>query len=582
MINNIFVDFHHVYVFDFEFIVNDGERPDPVCLVAKELKSGTVERVWLEGDASASPPYPLDSKTLFIAYYASAEVGCHLSLGWPPPQNLIDLFAEFRNTTNGLNTIAGKSLLGAMTYYGLKGISMDSKDTMREIILRGGPRTKAEQEQIIYYCQSDVEATASLFNVMANNLDFTRALLRGRYMTAVAHMEHNGIPIDVTTLSQLKANWAKIQKELVTAVDKDYGVYEGMTFKLDKFAKYLNRNNIQWPLKESGNLNLQDEIFKEMALKYPVIQPLREVRKTLSKLRLNDLAVGSDGRNRCLLSPFKSKTGRNQPSNAKFIFGPAKWLRFLIKPEVGRALAYSDWCQQEFGIAAALSKDKAMKEAYQSGDPYLTFAKQAGAVPEDATQKSHPNERENFKACVLAVNYGMGKESLAKRINDCPAKARELIEAHKNTYKTFWSWVEGIENCAMQLDQLWTVFGWTFHVQGEVNPRMLKNFPVQANGAEMLRIACIMAEKENIKICAPVHDAVLIESTIDEIENDVSRMQQVMAGASEVVLSGFRLRTDAEVFKYPARYYDERGAEMWDKVQEVLNKLLKGAPEWDG
>jgi len=543
--------------------------------VAKELKSGQVEKVWLEGDVLSSPPYPLDSNTLFIAYYASAEIGCHLTLGWSPPSNLIDLFAEFRNLTNGLNTPAGNSLLGALTYYGLNGISTDSKDTMREIILQESQRTKHEQTQILNYCQSDVEATEALFKAMVKKIDLERSLLRGHYMTAVAKMEYNGIPIDVATLSQLKENWGDIQKELVTSVDKNYGVYQGLTFKLDKFKAYLKHNKIDWPLLETGTLNLQDQTFKDMALKYPLLQPLRELRKTLGKLRLNDLAVGSDGRNRCLLSPFSSRTGRNQPSNVKFIFGPAKWLRFLIKPEAGKALAYIDWCQQEFGIAAALSNDKAMMEAYQSGDPYLTFAKQAGALPEDATKKSHPKERENFKACVLAVNYGMGKESLAKRINDCPAKARELIDAHKNTYRAFWGWVEGIENCAMQIDKLWTTFGWIINVQGEVNPRMLKNFPVQANGAEMLRLACIMAVKQNIKICAPVHDAVLIESTIGEIENDVKKMQQVMAEASAVVLSGFRLRTDAEIIKYPNRYEDEDGKEVWERVLVILKDLAE-------
>ena len=85
--------------------------------------------------------------------------------------------------------------------------------------------------------------------------------------------------------------------------------------------------------------------------------PLRELRTSLSQMRLNDLAVGPDGRNRALLSAFRSRTGRNQPSNSTFIFGPAVWLRGLIKPEPGNALAYIDWSQQEFGIAAALSGD---------------------------------------------------------------------------------------------------------------------------------------------------------------------------------------------------------------------------------
>jgi len=49
-----------------------------------------------------------------------------------------------------------------------------------------------------------------------------------------------------------------------------------------------------------------------------VLAPLRELRSTLSQMRLSDLAVGEDGRNRTLLSAFRARTGRNQPSNTRF------------------------------------------------------------------------------------------------------------------------------------------------------------------------------------------------------------------------------------------------------------------------
>ena len=87
-----------------------------------------------------------------------------------------------------------------------------------------------------------------------------------------------------------------------------------------------------------------------------------------------------------MLSAFRARTGRNQPSNTKFIFGPSVWLRGLIQPPPGYGIAYIDWAQQEFGIAAALSGDPLMMEAYRSGDPYLAFAKQAGAAPPEATK----------------------------------------------------------------------------------------------------------------------------------------------------------------------------------------------------
>lgn len=54
----------------------------------------------------------------FVAYYASAELGCFLSLGWDLPVRILDLFTEFRNFTNGWPTLAGNSLLGALAHFG--------------------------------------------------------------------------------------------------------------------------------------------------------------------------------------------------------------------------------------------------------------------------------------------------------------------------------------------------------------------------------------------------------------------------------------------------------------------------------
>ena len=122
----------------------------------------------------------------------------------------------------------------------------------------------------------------------------------------------------------------------------------------------------------------------------PCVSPYRELRSSLADLRLNDLAVGRDGRNRTILSAFRSRTGpQSAVEYSSLYLGRAVWLRGLIKPPPGHAVAYVDWRQQEFGIAAALSGDTAMQAAYQSGDPYLAFAKQAHAVPADATKATH-------------------------------------------------------------------------------------------------------------------------------------------------------------------------------------------------
>ena len=270
-------------------------------------------------------------------------------------------------------------------------------------------------------------------------------------------------------------------------------------------------------------------------------------------------------------------SGRNTPSSTKFIFGPSAWLRSLIKPPPGHGLAYIDWSSQEVGIAAALSGDSLLMEGYRSGDPYLAFAKQIGAVPTDATKATHGPERERFKAVVLGVNYGMRERTLAAAIGRPEVEARELLRRHRETYRRFWRWSEGAVALAMTGGRLETVFGWPLHVGPEVNPRSLMNFPMQANGAEMLRLACCLGAERGIEVCAPVHDAVLIGASLDQLEGQVQAMRDAMAEASRVVLSGFELRTDAELIRYPQRYRDKRGVAMWETVMGLLSDLDQGA-----
>ena len=566
-----------VFLIDFEFRPENGREgntPEPVCLVVKDFLSGVTSRFWKDDIHSrSSAPFSVGREALCVAYFASAEMDCFLKLGWQLPANVLDLYVEFRCLTNGTTPQNGANLLGALLYFGLPTISAQYKDAMRDLTLRGGPWSGQEQLDLLDYCETDVVALELLLPAMMPTLDLPRALMRGRYMKAVSHMHATGTPIDTQMQTEIATYWDQIQDELIAQIDASYGVFEGRTFKAKIWADYLQKEGIAWPQLASGRLELTDDTFKQMARIHPKVAPIRELRSALSEMRLSNITVGDDGRNRCLLSPFASKTGRNQPSNSKFIFGPSVWLRGLIKPQEGFCLVYIDYSQQEFGIAAALSGDEKMMDAYRSGDPYLAFAIQAGAVPQGATKKSHKAEREQFKACVLAVQYGMGEISLAQRINQPVARARQLLSLHRQTYRTFWAWSDATQDEAILNGKLWTTFGWEIRVKGQVNARSLRNVPMQGNGAEMLRIACIFLAEAGIRVCAPVHDAVLIELPLVGLEQGIAKALGLMRQASSAVLGDFELGSDAKIICYPDRYMDERGEVMWNTVMRLIQKF---------
>jgi hypothetical protein len=242
-------------------------------------------------------------------------------------------------------------------------------------------------------------------------------------MKAIAIAEYRGVPLDAALYRRMMEHWPALQSKVIARVNETIPVFEDGHLREALVKKWLRNEGLltNWHRTPTGGIALDEDTLRDAAARYPQVEPLRQARQILGQMHRPDLCIGLDGRNRCLLSPFATKTGRNAPSTTKFIFGMPSYMRGLIQPEPGSALAYVDWEQQEFGIAAALSGDSVMQSAYISGDPYLSFAKHAGAVPADATKESHPRERALFKTTILGTQYLIGPNGLAVcgKTGDC-------------------------------------------------------------------------------------------------------------------------------------------------------------------
>ena len=577
--------FEDIVFWDFEFISKPGERPDVVCLAWHCVSTGQTHRLWRD-QLTDQPPFRIDDTVLCVCFVGNAELCCHLALGWPLPANVLDLSAEFRCITNGRTVPAGKGLLGALAYYGFDSIDSKRKDAMRDRIIKGWPFSEKERNDILLYCASDVDAMVRLLPKMLPDIELDIALHRGEFVAVSARMEHRGVPIDMEIFPPLtdKHAWRYVRDAMVPVIDAQYGVYvkgpDGdWHFSMEKFEAYLERERIVgWPRLETGKLNMKRKTFEDMSKGHPELENLRQLRHARDKMRKIKLAVGADGRNRTVLWPFKAKTSRTQPKAAQWIFSPAVWLRSLIKPGPGRALAYFDFSAMEFGMAACLSGDPVMLDFYRSGDPYLSFCKRVGKAPATATKKTPGMGalRDRYKTGLVAIQYGVQAETLAARLGISTFEAQEMLAQHHELFAVYWRWAADWLAHTLDTGVLWTPMGW-FCRTGitEFNERSIINLPVQGAGADILRIACIWATRHGLELCAPVHDAILIEAPIERIDADVALLQEIMRRASRLVLTpsggpAFELRTDAKIIHYPDRYTDSRGDEIWARVLTLL------------
>ena len=151
-----------------------------------------------------------------------------------------------------------------------------------------------------------------------------------------------------------------------------------------------------------------------------------------------------------------------------------------------------------------------------------------------------------------------------------------MLNQHHELFTQYWRWSDDWVQHALQTGVMRTAFGW--HCRTgiiEFNERSIRNWLIQATGADILRIACILATRHGIRLVAPVHDAVLIEAPLERIDADVALMREIMRRASRIVLnrdtSGtHELRTDYAIVRHPERYRDKRGIELWDEMMRLL------------
>ena len=145
----------------------------------------------------------------------------------------------------------------------------------------------------------------------------------------------------------------------------------------------------------------------------------------------------------------------------------------------------------------------------------------------------------------------MGFRSLAARTGISLFEAGEILARLRARFRRFEDYAQSVRDYAGLHLEIGTPFGWWMQCPSGINPRTVRNFPMQSTGSEILHVACVLAERRGIEVVAPVHDAIMAEGPADQAEELSAALDQVMGDAAAVVLRGYRLPTDQP--DHPAR-----------------------------
>ena len=234
--------------------------------------------------------------------------------------------------------------------------------------------------------------------------------------------------------------------------------------------------------------------------------------------------------------PFATTTGRN------VIYGPSltslkkKFWPFVLNPATGFLYILVDFAQQEPAIAACFANDQELLAAYLAGDLYLHIG-------------SHPHlaglDRDSLKKLVLPHSYGQSAAAYAKE-HKIPL---EVAQRYWRALKEIFYRVDAELNHRSQLafrDGYVNCLDWAARVTPLSNPLAVRNWPVQAAGADIMRRAVIGLVEAGIDLRLTIHDGFLLRVPIAEQEQQIAKAITVLKQASALVLDGFELNVKVD------------------------------------
>ena len=260
--------FRTIWHVDFEFREDANHLPIPVCMYAREERSGATISLWRDELLRLThAPFDTGPDSVMVAFASNAELACFLALGWPFPTNVLDPYVENIVTINGNTAIwpppdeknrkGRPGLLDALKLHDLPGCgrSKEEKERIRRMILDNEEYTPEQRREIQDYNKDDVDDTIALLEVLAPTIDVGRALFRGRYMAAVARMERVGLPIDSDYLNELVTTWDAIRLHYIQR-DDEFHLYDGANFVEARLWDLIEAKGWDWPRTKTGRYEL--------------------------------------------------------------------------------------------------------------------------------------------------------------------------------------------------------------------------------------------------------------------------------------------------------------------------------------
>lgn len=379
---------------------------------------------------------------------------------------------------------------------------------------------------------------------------------------ALYRMECQGIICQKNALKEYGDNLV----EGIDRLEKEIHEEAGESFNINSPKQLgeilFDKMKLPGAKKTKSGYSTAADVLDKLAPEYPIVRKILDYRQ-LTKLKstyADGLAgfISEDGRIHGTFNQTITATGRISSTEPNLQNIPVRMelgraIRKLFVPKEGCVFVDADYSQIELRILAHISGDENLIDAYKhSSDIHATTAATVFHVP---LSEVTPQMRRNAKAVNFGIVYGISAFGLSEDLSITRKQANEYIDAYFKSYPGVKNYLDEQVALGKERGYVCTMYGRrrpipelkaSNFMQRQFGERVAMNSPIQGSAADIMKIAMLNVEKaleeEGLKarIILQVHDELLIETPVDEVERVKVLLEKNMRDA-------FALRVPLEI-----------------------------------
>ena len=436
--------------------------------------------------------------------------------------------------------------------------------TYKEVTEKGQGFQKVDLQQAMQYSGEDADVTFLLAEMLMKQLEeeglkdlFTEMELP--LVEVLAEMELWGVKIDPGLLQgvskELEARLWNLQKQVFDLVGEEFNI--NSTQQLGKIL--FEKLKLPVIKKTKTGYSTDVGVLQELAKEHELPRVVLEYR-SLTKLKstyvdaLPKLINPATGRVHTSYNQTVTATGRLSSSDPNLQNIPIRTedgrrIREAFIPEDNWWMISADYSQIELRILAHLSKDTTLIEAFQNDEDIhaRTASEIFGRAPDQIT----PQMRREAKVINFGIIYGMSPFGLSNELGVEPKVAGEYIDEYFRKYHGVKTYLDGILAEAKKKGYVTTLYNRrrylpdinsTNRAARQFAERTAINTPIQGTAADLIKIAMnriyrrIRDADLKTKLIMQVHDELVLEAPVDELEKVKDMVQEEMEGVIDMVI----------------------------------------------